>query len=105
MEHYELKNHAGADGTHDFLRMNVYMARDHNFVNIWYGSVDSMGIDIFFEKHGVELEHQDEKLFRGYISTKEEAEVILSALRVDEGYLPSVYTIDAEGKLINQNLT
>ena len=105
IEHYELNNHSGADGSHDFVRMNIYLARDGDFVNIWYGSVDSIGVDVFFEKHGVKFEHHDETLFRGYISTKQEADVILSALRFDKAYSPSVYVMSSDGKLTNQNLT
>jgi len=99
IEHYELKNHAKADGTHDFLRMNIFLARDGDFVNIWYGSVDSGGANAFFKKHGVEYTPEDEKLFRGYISTNTEADVILSALRLDEGFSPSVYATDSDGKI------
>ena len=85
--------------------MNIYLARDHDFVNIWYGSVDSMGVEVFFDKHGIDFNHEDEKLFRGYITRKEEADVILPALSLDSMYSPSVYLIDNEGKPRNENLT
>ncbi len=103
LDFYELKSHSGAEGMHDFSRVNVYLCKDGNWVHIWYGAVDSIGMDIFFEKNGVDFEHHEERLFRGYIITKDEANVILPAL--DYRKLPPVkYYIDDKGKLKSENL-
>ena len=104
VEHYELNNHSGVDGTHDFARLNTYLARDGDFVNIWHGAVDSLGMQIFLEKHGIDFQQEDEKLFRGYIATKGDADVILAALRYEK-MQPSHYVLNNEDKLVNKTLT
>ena len=54
------------------------------FITIWHGAVEPVLMQSFFQKHGVEYESNEEKLFRGYITTRKEADVILSALLLGE---------------------
>lgn len=103
VEHYELNNHKGVDGTHDFSRMNVYLARDEDFINIWHGAIESFGMQMFLEKHGVDYAPGEDKLFRGYITTRKEADIILPALRYEK-MLASAYILNENGKLINELL-
>ncbi len=99
IRHYELNNHAEVNGVHDFARLNVYLTWDDDFVNIWYGPVDCVMMRVLFEKQGMTYQSQDEKLFRGYISSKDQADVILSSLRYDK-MQPCHYILDESGGLV-----
>jgi hypothetical protein len=46
---YELQNHRIVDGRKDFLRLNVYLTKDHNYVTIWRGLLDLLLTEAEFE--------------------------------------------------------
>ena len=39
---YEFKNHPTVNGKADFLRLNLYLALDNNYVTIWFGLLEPM---------------------------------------------------------------
>ena len=83
---YEYRNHPAVDGVPNFLRINLYLSKDHDFVCIWHGLLEAMFVEHllrpaplpadfdFYHAYNVEL-------FRGYIDSNETAAVILKALR------------------------
>ena len=91
MQVYEFVNHPAVDGRPDFLRLNLYLTRDGNYVTIWFGLLepifteaklrDDLKVEfpVDFDFHG----SYDETLFRGYIDTAETATHIFKALRVE----------------------
>ena len=42
MRVYEFANHPAVDGTSDFLRLNLYLTRDRDYVTIWNGLLRSI---------------------------------------------------------------
>jgi len=40
MQVYEFVNHPAVDGRPDFLRLNLYLTRDGNYVTIWFGLLE-----------------------------------------------------------------
>lgn len=34
---FEYQNHPAVDGTADFLRLNLYLTKDGDYVTIWHG--------------------------------------------------------------------
>lgn len=90
---YELQNHPRVDGQVDLCRLNLMMSKDGVFVNIWFGLAEPIMAEArfkdFVERTGVSFAQQyEEPLFRGYIHTAEEAEVILRAIRSYLGRCP-----------------
>jgi hypothetical protein len=92
---YEYNNHPAVDGRPDFLRLNLYLSRDGNYVTVWNGLLEILFTEAEF-KNGrmasVKLPEEfdfaayDEPLFRGYIDSREAAEHIFRALRIGEEY-------------------
>jgi len=85
---YEYRNHPVVDGAHDFLRLNIYLSKDGDFITIWNGLLEPMGAEAQFElpeplKTFSFHEAYCETLFRGYIEQQEDATTILSALRLN----------------------
>jgi len=90
---YEYQNHPAVDGSKDFLRLNLYLTMDGNYVTIWWGLLEPMFAEGAFEKGGrlasVEkppdlefLNAYNEQLFRGYIDSDDAARHIFRALRI-----------------------
>ena len=84
---FELRNHACVDGTHDNLRLNYYLSKDHDFVTVWWGLLDPfIAEEPFHElltKHELSLASMyNEPLFRGTLATNTDAAVILRATGV-----------------------
>lgn len=109
---YEYRNQAVVDGTHDFLRLNLYLTTDGNYVTIWHGIIEPAGIEMEFERGrlvGVDkppMEHLtscDEPLFRGYIDSPEAAAHIFKALRIGtprtQFASPQVLRITSDNKI------
>jgi hypothetical protein len=108
---YEFKNHPAVDGNKDFLRLNLYLTKDNNYVTIWSGLLDVIGTEAEFRDGrlaSVVLPEEfdffcyNEDLFRGYIDSNELAEHIFKALRVCDSHryaLPQVLTRGADNKL------
>lgn len=78
---YEWRNHACVDGTHDYHRLNGYLSQDRDFVTIWFGLLEPIFLDSWFQEAGLELPDYNEELFRGHIESEEQARHILKALR------------------------
>jgi hypothetical protein len=96
---YELQNHPIVDGRKDFLRLNVYLTKDHNYVTIWKGLLDLLGTEAEFESGQMasvklpddfDFHSYNEDLFRGYIDSTETAKHILKALRIGGDHTPSL---------------
>jgi hypothetical protein len=84
---YEYRNHAVVDGNVDVLRLNIYLSCDDTFVNIWSGLIEPMLAEARFDlpAPNSDLDFQQmycEPLFRGYLETDADAEVVLRALRI-----------------------
>ena len=102
---YEYSNHPVVDGAADFLRLNVYLSKDGDFITIWFGLIDPVFAGTRLE--GVEKpanfsfhDQYNEPLFRGYINSHEAAGYILKALRVDGRYaVPQVLGGGEDNKL------
>ena len=90
---FEYRNHPAVDGEKDFLRLNLYLSMDGEYVTIWHGLLEP----IFTEAELTEgqlalvdkpadlnffLQSYNETLFRGYIDSDDTAEHILHALRI-----------------------
>lgn len=79
VRHYEYRNHAFADGIHNYHRLNLYLTQDGDFVTIWFGLLESIFLDELFGD--MPPPEYDEPLFRGHIESEEQARHILKALR------------------------
>ncbi len=89
---YEYKNHPAVDGTKDFLRLNLYLTRDGNYVTIWHGLLEPLFAEIEFTEGRLASVARpadmdlgrtyNEDLFRGHIDSTETAEHIFKALRI-----------------------
>ncbi len=82
------KEHSSIDKSvqGDWLRINLFLSRSGDFICIWYGVIDPAMADFAYEeRHGFTWSegNMDESLFRGYIKNKEEAEIILRAIRIE----------------------
>ena len=85
---YEFKNHPTVDGKADFLRLNLYLTLDHNYVTIWFGLLEPMFAEATLalpaKLGAIDFATYNESLFRGYVDSDEAAGCILKALRVGE---------------------
>jgi hypothetical protein len=96
---YEYRSHMVVDGRKDFLRLNLYLTKDVNYVTIWSGLLDLLGTEAEFENGRMasvkrpddfDLASYNEDLFRGYIDSSETATHIFRALRIGDGRLRSM---------------
>lgn len=86
---YEYRCHDAVNGRADYMRLNIYLSRDGDFTCISNGLIEPKMTELMFElpaaKQALNFnECYCEQLFRGYIETDGEAEVILRALRLDK---------------------
>lgn len=103
---YELSCGDLCNGRIDRHRITMYLTQDGDFVTIWHGLFDASLIDQAFHDSMARIgqHHFDfggsynTPLFRGYITTQEEARVILKAIRF-EGFRPSILRLDAENRI------
>jgi hypothetical protein len=88
---YEFQNHPIVDGSEDFLRLNIYLTKDRDYVTIWNGLLDPLVTGAEFESGrmtSVELPDDfdfhcyNKDLFRGHIDSAETARHIFRALRI-----------------------
>ena len=89
---FEYKNHPIVDGMKDFLRLNLYLTIDNNYVTIWHGLLEPIFTEAELNEGrlaSVEKPEDfdfrgsyNEDLFRGYIDSDEAAEYIFKALRI-----------------------
>jgi hypothetical protein len=108
---YELQSHRIVDGTKDFLRLNIYLTKDHDYVTIWNGLLDLLGTEAEFESGRMasaklpddfDFRSYNEDLFRGYIDSGEAARHIFKALRIGGDHtrsLPQALTTGPDRKL------
>ena len=90
---YEYRNHPAVDGREDFLRLNLYMTVDGEYVTIWHGLLEPMFAEAECENGRLasvttpddfDFGNYTEDLFRGHIDSDETAAYIFKALRVRE---------------------
>ena len=111
---YEHQNHPAVDGTHDFLRLNLYMTKDGNYVTIWHGFLETFGVEFELREGrlATAIKPSDgnflegfggQDLFRGYIDSPEAAEHIFKALRIGNSgkhySLPQELSIGTDNKI------
>jgi hypothetical protein len=108
---YELQNHPIVDGSEDFLRLNIYLTKDLNYVTIWNGLLDPLVTGAKFGSgrmtsvklsDAFDFHCYNEDLFRGYIDSAETAKHIFKALRIGGGHTrspPQALTIGPDRKL------
>jgi hypothetical protein len=107
---YEYVNHPAVDGTHDFLRLNLYLSKDGSYVTIWHGLLEPIVAEAkLHELANVEMlagldafSSYCETLFRGHIDSVEAAAHIFKALRVEQSAeryaLPQALSASTDGK-------
>jgi hypothetical protein len=87
---YEFKNHSTVNGKKDFLRLNLYLSVDREYVTIWFGLLEPMFAEIELAsaaKHeDFDFSSYNEDLFKGYVDSDEAAGYIFKALRVAESH-------------------
>jgi hypothetical protein len=85
-DHYERDSREHKIGPdEDWGRLNVFLTKGGDYCCIWYGAIDEVLADVQCKKsYGFNWTEScaNEELFRGYITTTHEAEVILNALRL-----------------------
>jgi hypothetical protein len=109
---YEYRNHPTVDGETNFLRLNLYLSKDGEFVTIWHGLLERLFTEAELtegrlagadkpEDLNLFLSSYNEDLFRGYIDSNETAECIFKALRIDSPRyaLPSELRVGSDNKL------
>ena len=66
---YEYDNHPVVDGAPDFLRLNLYLSKDGDYVTIWFGLLDPLFAELRLgpvqTPANFSFEEYDEVLFRG----------------------------------------
>lgn len=100
---FEYRSHESVDGSKNLHRLNYYLSQDRQFVNIWYGCLDSMILDVVFEGNEDLAVGYDEPLFRGYIKSEEQGLHILRALRLGS-QPPQLLKKTPEGKVLCESL-
>ena len=79
--HYEYKG----DGKLDWLRLSVFMSRDNDFTNIWFGLLDPMVAESKLNWNDPSVNFHEQyydMLFKGYLSGDAETKTVLKALRI-----------------------
>ena len=100
---YEYRSGVFCDGQIDAHRINLYLTQDGDFVTIWHGLFDAAFVDQAFHDLMKQIGQDDfdfagsynTALFRGDITTEDEAKIILKAIRYDR-FSPSILRIDAD---------
>ena len=108
---YEYRSGDFCNGKMDRHRINVYLTQDGDFVTVWHGIFDPAFIDQAYldllEKFGLGdfdfSANYNTPLLRAYIESKDQAEVILAALRF-ESLPPSIIHIDEERGIVCDRL-
>ena len=107
---FEYANHPSVDGAHDFLRLNLYLSKDGNYVTIWNGLLDPIATEVKLQAAHIETPPEfdlhsshDEALFKGHIESTETATHIFKALRIEKTRgryaLPQVLSAGTDKKL------
>jgi hypothetical protein len=110
---YEYRNHEVVDGSRDFLRLNLYLSKDGDYVTIWHGLLEPIATEAEFRTGRLArlerpadfdfLAAYNQDLFRGYIDSADAALWIFKALRVgtDSAHyaLPQLLHAGADSRL------
>ena len=104
---FEYKNHAAVEGESDFLRLNLYLSKDGDYVTVWFGLLEPLFTESKMESATVpdDFDFRDaynEELFKGHIISNETARHILHALRIGTSHTyaaPHILTIDSKETL------
>lgn len=92
----------------DFLRLNIFLSQDGDFVTVLAGLFDAAFADgrlEFENSHLISFHEQyHETRFRGYIRDNKTAARVLETLKLDN-YYPSKLEIDGEGRLCCNPIT
>ena len=100
---YESRNHACVDGTHDYRRLNGYLSQDGEFFTIWFGLLEPIFLESWFQEAGIALPEYNEDLFRGHIESEEQARHILKALRPNLWH-PQILRSDPTHRIVCETL-
>ena len=103
LELFEFDHGQKTKSSPDHLRLNVYLSKDDDYVNIWTGLIDTQFIEskleFYSETMNINFDEQYNQLkFDGYIQNNDEGEIILNAIRVKE-YTPQILTSTKEHPL------
>src|SRR3981081_4722159 len=80
---YEFRSHPIVNGKADFLRLNLYLTKDGNYVTIWNGLLETLFTEAEFDSgrmasvtmpNEFDLTSYNQDLFRGYIDSRQAAE-------------------------------
>ena len=102
---FEFRNHSAADGAHDFLRVNVYLSKDGDFVCIWHGLLEPAIAESLLMEAALPPDFDlsgtyNVDLFRGYLDADDAASVVLKSLRIDsKEYAAQRLRVDARNGL------
>jgi hypothetical protein len=108
---YEFHSHPIVNGKADFLRLNLYLTKDGNYVTIWSGLLETLFTEAEFDSgrmasvtlpHEFDFTSYNQDLFRGYIDSCEAAGHIFKALRISADcrhLVPQVLSSGPDGKL------
>ena len=108
---YELANHPAVTGSKDFLRLNLYLTKDGNYVTIWFGLLEPIGTEMELTTGilasvirpadlGFVHEAYNQELFKGYIDSDDAASHVFRALRVGDRFrCPQVLHAGADNEL------
>ena len=84
---FEFRNHSAANGTHDFLRVNIYLSKDEDFVCIWHGLLDAAIAESMLPATALPPDFDfvsayNTDLFRGYLQSDDNASIVVKSLRI-----------------------
>lgn len=104
---YEYQNHPTVDGTPNFVRLNLYLSKDRDYITIWDGLIEPMFTEAKLKavEKPADFDFRGEyteELFRGHIESKETAEHIFKALRIGASKrysLPQILSGGSNNKL------
>ena len=105
---YEYKNNPVVDGTHDFLRINLYLSKDGQYVTVFCGLLEPWVVSSLLTEKGIEIpdikefsfgDTYNQDLFKGYIDSKETAECIFKAIRLTSYVRAQFLDRDANNRL------
>jgi hypothetical protein len=108
---YEYRSGDFCDGKMNPHRINLYLTQDGDFVTVWHGLFDTAFVGQAFhdliEKIGLGdadfFATYHTPLLRGHIETRDEAKIILKALRF-EHFRPSILRIDEDNRICCDSL-
>lgn len=102
---YEYRAGPFCDGRIDRHRITLYLTQDGEFVTLWYGLFDPLLVDQTLRDAVAVLDDDfdfadayNTSLFRGCITSEDEARIILNVLRLEK-FAPSILRLDEHERL------